>query len=213
MSDLAFVLVVVGAWIAIGLVTAWWMARRGYHHWGWLLMGAVFGPILALVASERIQPRRGGPLARMEVGAPGPGGLRVLVGVDGSAASQAALDLAVELLGPYAKALVAVEVVGYDAADDAGDPSIAAARSRLAAVAERSGGRVTECDIISGPPAQALVNYAGEQGFDLIVVGTHGSGLSRRLLGNVARELVRQHTVPVLVTGEQRHESPEETPG
>lgn len=204
MSDLAFVLVVVGAWIAIGLVTAWWMARRGYHHWGWLLMGAVFGPILALVASERIQPRRVGPLARMEVGAPGPGGLRVLVGVDGSRASQAALDLAVDLLGPYAKALVAVEVVGYDAADDEGDPSITAARSRLETVAERSGGRVTEWDIIPGPPAQALVDYAREQDIDLIVVGTHGRGLSRRLLGNVARELVRQHAVPVLVAGEHR---------
>lgn len=213
MSDLAFVLVVGGAWIATGLVTAWWMARRGYHHWGWLLMGAVFGPILALVASERIQPPNVGPLARMEVGAPGPGGLRVLVGVDGSRASLAALDLAVELLGPYAKALVAVEVVGYDAADYRGDPSITAARSRLGTVAERSGGRVTECDIISGPPAQALVNYAGEQDFDLIVVGAHGRGLSRRLLGNVARELVRQHTVPVLVAGEHRRGSPEEAPG
>ncbi|GFH35316.1 universal stress protein [Streptomyces pacificus] len=213
MSDLVFVLVVVGAWIAIGLVTAWWMARRGYHHWGWLLMGAVFGPILTLVASERIQPRRVGPLARMEVGAPGPGGLRVLVGVDGSGASGAALDRAVELLGPYAKALAVVEVVGYDAADDAGDPSIAAARSRLRTAAERSGGRVTECDIISGPPAQALVDYAAQQDFDLIVVGPHGRGLSRRLLGNVARELVRQHTVPVLVIGERRGESAAEATG
>ncbi|MFR9676385.1 universal stress protein [Streptomyces sp. TR02-1] len=201
MSDLVFALVVVGVWVAIGLITAWWMARRGYHHWGWLVMGAVFGPFLALAAGERVQLHQVGPLARMEVGARGPGGLRVLVGVDGSETSQAALDLAVELLGPYAEALVAAEVVGYDAAEDARAPSTTAARNRLGAVAERSGGRVTECDILSGPPAQALTAYAEEQHMDLVVVGSHGRGLSRRLLGDVARALVRQRTVPVLVVG------------
>ncbi|MDW4910864.1 universal stress protein [Streptomyces sp. ADMS] len=210
MSNLALALIALGAWIAIGLATAWWMARKGYRHWGWPLMGIVFGPVLALVAGERTQLHRLGPLARTEVGPPGPGGLRVLVGVDGSPQSLAALDRAAELLGPYAQALVAVEVVGYDAADDETDPSITAARNHLRSVAERADGRVTQCDIISGPPSRALMSYAREQDIDLIVVGTHGRGLSRRLLGNVAQQLVRQHTVPVLVVGDHRHASPDE---
>jgi nucleotide-binding universal stress UspA family protein len=68
---------------------------------------------------------------------------------------------------------------------------------------------VTHCDIISGPPAQALMSYAKEQDIDLIAVGTHGRGLSRRL-GKVAQQLVRQHTVPVLFVGDHRHASPDE---
>lgn len=198
------VLLCVGAWVATGLLTAWWMARRGHRRPWWLFMGAVLGPALAAAAGERVQrhPER---LSRMETGARGPGELRVLVGVDGSDESQAALDLAVELLGPYADSLVAAEVVGYDAAEDGWDPSIVAAKSRLSTAAEQSGGRVTECDVLSGPPAQALMSYATEQDIDLIVVGTHGRGLSRRLLGNVAQELLRQSTVPVLVAGPHQH--------
>ncbi|MFE7765344.1 universal stress protein [Streptomyces sp. NPDC057438] len=200
MTDLALILIGVGVWIAIGLLTAWWMARRGHRHWWWLVMGAIFGPVLAVVAGERVQqhPER---LSRVEAGARGPGALRVLVGVDGSKESQAALELAVELLGPYVESLVAAEVVGYDAAEDDWDPSVTAAKSRLGTAAEGSGGRVTECDVLSGPPAQALVSHAKEQDIDLIVVGAHGRGLSRRLLGNVAQELVRQNAVPVLVAG------------
>ncbi|WP_340560374.1 universal stress protein [Streptomyces sp. GSL17-111] len=200
MSGLVYVLIVVGVWISVGLLTAWWMARRGHRHWWWPVMGVVFGPFLALAASERVQ-RQPDLLSHTDSGAHGPGGLRVLVGVDGSEASHAALDLAVELFGPYVESLVAAEVVGYDAAEDEHDPSIAAARSRLSALAERSGGRVTEYDVLSGPPAQALVSYAREQGLDLVVVGSHGRGLSRRLLGDVAHTLVRQTTVPVLVAG------------
>ncbi|WP_030591147.1 universal stress protein [Streptomyces anulatus] len=209
MSNLALALIALGTWIAIGLATAWWMARKGFRHWGWPLMGIVFGPILTLAAGERTRLHRLGPLARTEVGPPGPGGLRVLVGVDGSPQSLAALDQAADLLGPYAQALVAVEVVGYDAADSETDPSITTAKNHLRAVTERTAGRVTHCDIISGPPAQALMAYAKEQDIDLIVVGTHGRGLSRRLLGNVAQQLVRQQSVPVLVIGEQRT-SPDE---
>ncbi|MDI9888844.1 universal stress protein [Streptomyces sp. HNM0645] len=205
MSNLALALTALGAWIAIGLATAWWMARKGYRHWGWPLMGIVFGPILALAAGERTQLHRLGPLARTEVGPPGPGSLRVLVGVDGSPQSLAALDRAAELLGPYVQTLVAVEVVAYDAADNETDPSITAARNHLRTITEHAAGRVTECDIISGPPAQALMSYAREQDIDLIVIGTHGRGLSRRLLGNVAQQLMRQHTVPVLVVGDHRH--------
>ncbi|MFD1661725.1 universal stress protein [Streptomyces caeni] len=206
MRDLTLVLIAVGAWIAIGFLTAWWMARRGHRHPSWLFMGAVFGPVLALVAPMRVlrHPRR---LARTETGPRRPGGLRVLVGVDGSAESLAALDLATGLLGPYTESLVAAEVVGYDAAEDDWDGSTVAAKSRLNSAAERSGGRVASCEVLAGPPAQALARYAHEQRIDLIIVGRHGRGLSKRLLGNVAQELVREGTVPVLVAGGRQNPS------
>lgn len=203
MSDLTFVLIAIGTWLAVGLITAWWMARRGYRDRRWLFMGAFLGPALALAAGERVE-RKPEQVLHLERSAPRPHGLRVLVGVDGSAEAQAALDLAVGLLGPYTESLVTAEVVGYDAAEADRDPEVVAAEGRLRSVAERGGHRVTACEILSGPPAEALASYAGQQDVDFVVVGSHGRGLSKRLLGSVAQELLREGSVPVLVTGSHR---------
>ncbi|MGY1452835.1 universal stress protein [Streptomyces sp. SS8] len=203
MGDLWFVLIAVVVWVAAGLLAAWWLARRGHGGPGWLLMGVVFGPVLALVAGERVQ-RRPTTVARTEAGPRGPGRLRVLVGVDGSPESEAALGLAVSLLGPYTQTLVAAQVVDYDAAELDWQGRIVAAKERLSAVAEEAGGRVTECEILAGPPAAALARFADENDIDVVVVGRHGRGLSKRLLGNVAQELLRDGSVPVLVTGGRR---------
>ncbi|MDG9702830.1 universal stress protein [Streptomyces sp. DH37] len=200
MGDLWFVLIAVVVWVATGLLTVWWLARRGHGGPGWLLLGVVFGPVLALVAGERVR-RRPTRVARTEAGPRGPGRLRVLVGVDGSAESEAALGLAVVLFGPYTETLVAAQVVDYDAAELDERGRIAEAGSRLGAVAEEYGGRVTACEILAGPPAAALARFAGENGIDVVVVGRHGRGLSKRLLGDVAREMIRDGSVPVLVAG------------
>ncbi|MCI0385047.1 universal stress protein [Streptomyces sp. CNQ085] len=203
MGDLSYVLIAVFVWIATGLLTAWWMARRGHGGPGWLFMGVVFGPVLALVAGERVR-RRPTRVARTEAGPHGPGRLRVLVGVDGSPESETALGLAVGLLGPYTETLVAAQVVDYDAAELDWQGRIVEAKDRLSAVAEEAGGRVTACEILAGPPAAALARFAVENDIDVVVVGRHGRGLSKRLLGDVARELLRDGSVPVLVTGGRR---------
>ncbi|WP_410535213.1 universal stress protein [Streptomyces sp. KL2] len=200
MGDLWYVLIAVAVWIAAGLLTVWWMARRGHGGPGWLFMGVVFGPVLALIAGERVR-RRPTRVARTEAGPRGPGRLRVLVGVDGSPESEAALRLAVGLLGPCTETLVAAQVVDYDAAELDWHGRVVEAKSRLSAVAEESGGRVTACEVLAGPPAAALARFAGENRIDVVVVGRHGRGLSKRLLGNVAQELLRDGSVPVLVTG------------
>ncbi|MFP8963092.1 universal stress protein [Streptomyces nanhaiensis] len=200
MGDLWYVLIAVVVWIAAGLLTVWWMARRGHGGPGWLFMGVVFGPVLALIAGERVR-RRPTRVARTEAGPRGPGRLRVLVGVDGSPESEAALRLAVGLLGPCTETLVAAQVVDYDAAELDWQGRIVEAKSRLSAVAEEAGGRVTACEVLAGPPAAALARFADENRIDMVVVGRHGRGLSKRLLGNVAQELLRDGSVPVLVTG------------
>lgn len=52
-------------------------------------------------------------------------------------------------------------------------------------------------------PARAILEYAGEQGADLIVVGSRGlAGIKRVLLGSVAAKVVHAATVPVLVAGQ-----------
>ena len=51
-----------------------------------------------------------------------------------------------------------------------------------------------------GRPSRTIVEYADENDFDQIVMGSHGrSGVSRILLGSVAETVVRRATVPVTV--------------
>ena len=48
--------------------------------------------------------------------------------------------------------------------------------------------------------ADLLVNEAGENHCQLIIMGTHGfSGVKRLLLGSVAEGVVRQSTIPVML--------------
>jgi universal stress protein A len=55
--------------------------------------------------------------------------------------------------------------------------------------------------LVQGTPTQTIVDMAGEQGVDLILMGTHGrTGLAHVFLGSVAEHVVRQAPCPVLVT-------------
>lgn len=50
-----------------------------------------------------------------------------------------------------------------------------------------------------GTPYREILDYAGENDIDLIVMGTHGrTGLPRTLLGSVTERVVRLSEVPVL---------------
>jgi len=51
-----------------------------------------------------------------------------------------------------------------------------------------------------GRPSRAIVEYAEENDFNHIVMGSHGrSGVSRILLGSVAESVVRRSPVPVTI--------------
>lgn len=55
----------------------------------------------------------------------------------------------------------------------------------------------------SDQTADAIVDYAEEQGADLIAIGTHGrSGMTRALMGSVADAVVRRSPVPVMLVRE-----------
>jgi nucleotide-binding universal stress UspA family protein len=55
-------------------------------------------------------------------------------------------------------------------------------------------------DVVSGKPAEQILDYAYKNHFDLIIMSTHGrSGISRWALGSVADRIVRHSTVPVLL--------------
>src|SRR5262245_52215944 len=54
--------------------------------------------------------------------------------------------------------------------------------------------------LVQGTPTPTIVDMAGEQGVDLIVMGTHGrTGLAHLFMGSVAEHVIRQAPCPVLV--------------
>ena len=57
-----------------------------------------------------------------------------------------------------------------------------------------------------GNPAKKIVETAGEQGVDLIIVGNRGtSGIISWMLGSTSRNVVEACTVPVLVVKDQQY--------
>lgn len=57
-----------------------------------------------------------------------------------------------------------------------------------------------ETESVRGRPDRAIVAYAEDNGFDLVIMGSHGrEGARRVLFGSVAETVVRRSPVPVLV--------------
>jgi nucleotide-binding universal stress UspA family protein len=58
-------------------------------------------------------------------------------------------------------------------------------------------------EAVDGAPADAILRVARDEGFDLIVMGTHGrTGVRRLFLGSVAEHVVRHAECPVLTVRE-----------
>ena len=62
----------------------------------------------------------------------------------------------------------------------------------------QTGGPALRGRLVAGDPTDAILDAARE-GYDLVVMSTHGrSGLERVLIGSVAEKVVRQAVCPVL---------------
>ncbi|WP_114576118.1 universal stress protein [Saliphagus sp. LR7] len=134
--------------------------------------------------------------------------MRILLAYDGSPAAETALDLAVSRYGGdelVALYVAEVDPTTYDASafgggtDDVPDSDEAEAvleEARERAVRE---GYELETDVIQGTPSDVIAEYAGEHGFDQIVMGTHGrQSISEMIVGSTAEQVVRNSPVPVL---------------
>jgi nucleotide-binding universal stress UspA family protein len=67
---------------------------------------------------------------------------------------------------------------------------------------ERAARRATG-EVVIGSGARTIVEYAADNRFDLIVMGTHGrTGLAHVLMGSVAERVVRTAECPVLTVRE-----------
>jgi nucleotide-binding universal stress UspA family protein len=133
---------------------------------------------------------------------------RIVVGVDGSASSKAALAWAIrqaELTGAVVDAVIAWHypgAYGYPTpiADDA-DYEELAAKVVADAIAEISG-PASPVEIrpraVEGNPAAALL--AASAGAELLVVGSRGhGGFVEALLGSVSQHMVHHALCPVVV--------------
>ncbi len=197
------VIVLAVLWPVVGLLSGLLMARRGYDPL-WVLLALPLGPLFLPIALERVR-RRPGVVEFGATGAPPgrtdqAGGPRVLVGMDGSAQADRALETVLALFGWRCGLLVLAQVVPYDATESTTGGGIDEASRRLAEVADGvtiAGGVHTQ--VLTGPPGPALRTFAEEQDMDLLVVARRGSGRSARMLGSVSTDLVEHSAVPVLV--------------
>ena len=141
----------------------------------------------------------------------------ILVATDGSAASEHAAQLAVDLARTHGAKLTAVFVVdpypymgvgeinplGFQAYMSAAQQHAASAHAQVEALCKRGGatialqGRLVE----NVGAATGIVETAKTEEADLLVIGSHGrSGLARLFLGSVATKVVAESPIPVLVT-------------
>ncbi|ESS03376.1 MAG: universal stress protein UspA related nucleotide-binding protein [uncultured archaeon A07HR67] len=132
----------------------------------------------------------------------------ILVPTDGSPASDAAIDHAIDLADRYGARLHALYVVdgsaystleaGSEVVIDALESEGEQATERVADAAAVAGVETTTT-VTSGTAYRAIREYADERAIDMIVMGTHGrKGLDRYLLGSVTERVVRTADVPVL---------------
>jgi nucleotide-binding universal stress UspA family protein len=131
----------------------------------------------------------------------------VLVGVDGSAHSLAALAFGAEMAAARSSLLRVVMAVPdlVDAFGDVSgpdDPEIQSAQAQLLqyteAVHGAKAGTDVEMLVVQGHPADVLVHHAAPS--QLVVLGSRGRGtFSSLLLGSVGREVSQRATCPVLV--------------
>jgi nucleotide-binding universal stress UspA family protein len=53
--------------------------------------------------------------------------------------------------------------------------------------------------ILAGVPAEALERHAVEEGYEVLVIGCRGKGLSKLVLGSCATRLACKSSVPVMI--------------
>jgi nucleotide-binding universal stress UspA family protein len=188
-------------WLTVGITLAVLMGRRGHSPFEWFLIGAILGPIALPLAWSRISSETAAPNREIVDAVPGPGTgpVDVVVGIDGSPESEAALRTAVEILGPRIGRLTIAGVTefGY------GNPQVEADTQRaletMRGIAASASVAHLGITILSGKPAEALPEYALRDGYQLLVVGRRGRGASKAILGSTAVQLASA-SIPVLVS-------------
>lgn len=123
---------------------------------------------------------------------------KLLCPVDFSEESRAALRVAVDLASRFGAELTLFHARGGDTLT-ASEPQTRGTIADWKLEAEKLGAAKVAVESAGGDPRMVIVDYAQRNGFDLVVMGTHGrTGRERQLIGSVAETVVRASRVPVL---------------
>lgn len=190
----------------IDLVVMSTHGRRGVQR---MLLGSVTEEVVRKVPCPVLAVRSDGEEA------PSPTVRRILVPVDFSDASTAAVRHANALAQTYGAEidlLHVVEQVVYPSAYGV-EPAYFPTQEVLARV-ERTLGEIAREDLgqeqvkvsaVVGYAPMSILRHAEENDIDLIVIATHGrSGLDRMLLGSVAERVLRRAPTPVFIVKPDR---------
>ena len=196
------------AWLVVGAAVGVVEARHGHWRHSWVV-SAILGPFALALALERRRLTPPSP-AVLTAGRARRGPVDLLLGFDGSATSMEAAALAIGLFGPRVRRVTLATVLDVDTAAPHTDsalyaepwPEEQAARHDLdtaVSALEESLGIKPGSVILAGAPADALERYAIDGGYEVLVVGCRGTGLSKLLLGSCASTLAGKARVPVML--------------
>jgi nucleotide-binding universal stress UspA family protein len=147
-------------------------------------------------------------MAQEEFACPLTRGERILVAVDGSAFSDAAVDQAISLGDICNSQIFVISVVNLypeqmEVAPALVDKMSEEVRQHLDSAKQKIDKANIPCETIvhmGGKPHEFIVQEAKEKEIDLIVMGTHGrTGIKRVLMGSVAQNVIGNSPCPVLV--------------
>jgi nucleotide-binding universal stress UspA family protein len=143
---------------------------------------------------------------------------RIVVPLDGSKLAEGVLEHVRALAHCMGSEVVLMRVIAYPAYDFLlTDPGMSASlREQLEQEACNYLEPLASADavVVTGPIADAIIEFAREKKADLIAMSTHGrTGPSRWLLGSVADRVVRGAGMPVLMVRPLKRGKKQTCPG
>ena len=196
------------AWVVVGAAVGVVEARHGHWRHSWVV-SAILGPFAFGLAVGRRGLTPPAPKV-LTTGLARRGPVDLLLGFDGSASSMEAAALAIGLFGPRVRRVTLATVLDVDTAAPHTDNTLYPAPwPEEQAALDDLGRAVTSLEadfgikpgsvILAGAPADALERYAIDEGYEVLVVGCRGKGLSKLLLGSCASTLAGKAKVPVML--------------
>ena len=147
-------------------------------------------------------------MAQEEFACPLSRGEKILVAVDGSVFSDAAVDQAISLGGICNSQIFVISVVDlYPEQMEVAPALVDKMSTEVRQHIDKAKKKIDEANIpcetivhMGGKPHEFIVQEAKERAIDLIVMGTHGrTGIKRILMGSVAQNVIGHAPCPVLV--------------
>jgi nucleotide-binding universal stress UspA family protein len=197
-STQILIALLIAIWLAGGAAVALAMGRSGHDFSLWLALAVLLGPFAGFFARERhtLDTRREVPRTQeLRTGT-----FDALAGIDGSEESIAAVRTALSLFGDRLTSLTLATALDYEASGSfTGIGPQSQAYSRLVDVASMVEFDPIEMVLLYGSPGETIARLAQGAGFELIILGARGHGMSEAFFGSVTEKLIGSAPVPVFV--------------